>query len=180
MSLDETIPEDGDGSTSGTKISELAGAIRALRATLNDGELNDLGADDDIDFHNSKGINLADPTADQDAETKKHVADNYISKVGEQAIKGWIQFNGTGTIAIQDSHNVDSITDNGTGDYTVTWDTDFANDDYSAVVSSGQAFHQLYWDAPMAVGSLRITIYDSAHNLADEAYIAVIAIGDQS
>jgi hypothetical protein len=31
----------------------------------------------------------------------------------------WVNFNGTGTVAIRDSENVGSITDNGTGDYTV-------------------------------------------------------------
>ena len=32
----------------------------------------------------------------------------------------WVNFNGTGTIAIRDSVNVTSITDNGTGNYTAT------------------------------------------------------------
>lgn len=31
----------------------------------------------------------------------------------------WVNFNGTGTIAIRDSKNVSSLTDNGTGDYDV-------------------------------------------------------------
>ena len=35
-----------------------------------------------------------------------------------QGVKGWIDFNGTGTIAINDSYNVSGIVDNGTGDYT--------------------------------------------------------------
>lgn len=37
-----------------------------------------------------------------------------------QLAKAWINFNGTGTIAIRDSFNVSSITDNGTGDTTIT------------------------------------------------------------
>ena len=52
--------------------------------------------------------------------------------------KAWINFNGTGTIAIQDSFNVTSITDNGIGNYTVTFATDFANDDYAALRNSEQ------------------------------------------
>lgn len=35
--------------------------------------------------------------------------------------KAWVNFNGTGTVAIRDSFNVDSITDNGTGNYTVNF-----------------------------------------------------------
>jgi len=52
--------------------------------------------------------------------------------------KGWVNFNGTGTLAIRDSHNVSSVTDNGTGDYTVNWDVDMANANYSM---SGMASH---------------------------------------
>jgi hypothetical protein len=39
------------------------------------------------------------------------------------AARAWVNFNGTGTVAIRDSGNVSSITDNGTGDYTVNFTT---------------------------------------------------------
>ena len=35
--------------------------------------------------------------------------------------RAWVNFNGTGTVAIRASGNVTSITDNGTGDYTVNF-----------------------------------------------------------
>jgi hypothetical protein len=35
--------------------------------------------------------------------------------------RAWVNFNGTGTVAIRASFNVSSITDNGTGDYTVNF-----------------------------------------------------------
>jgi hypothetical protein len=38
---------------------------------------------------------------------------------GQYAAKAWVNFNGTGTVAILASGNVSSITDNGTGQYTV-------------------------------------------------------------
>lgn len=37
------------------------------------------------------------------------------------AAKAWVNFNGTGTVAIRAAFNVTSITDNGTGDYTVNF-----------------------------------------------------------
>ena len=37
--------------------------------------------------------------------------------------RAWVNFNGTGTVAIRASGNVSSITDNGTGDYTVNFAT---------------------------------------------------------
>jgi hypothetical protein len=45
--------------------------------------------------------------------------------------KAWVNFNGTGTVAIVGSFNVSSITDNGTGDYTINFTTAFANTNYA-------------------------------------------------
>ena len=47
--------------------------------------------------------------------------------------KAWVNFNGTGTVAIRASFNVTSITDNGTGDYTVNFTTAFADANYNFV-----------------------------------------------
>jgi hypothetical protein len=35
--------------------------------------------------------------------------------------RAWVNFNGTSTVAIRADYQVDSITDNGTGNYTVNW-----------------------------------------------------------
>ena len=45
--------------------------------------------------------------------------------------KAWVNFNGTGTVAIRASYNVSSITDNGTGDYTVNFATAMPDANYS-------------------------------------------------
>ena len=47
-----------------------------------------------------------------------------------------INFNGTGTISINDSFNVTSIFDRGTGRYTVNYDDDFTNTNYSGCVGA--------------------------------------------
>ena len=44
--------------------------------------------------------------------------------------KAWIRFNGSGTIAVTDSLNIASITDNGTGDYSNTFTNSMSNNDY--------------------------------------------------
>ena len=48
----------------------------------------------------------------------------------------WVNFNGTGTVAIRDSYNVSSITDNGTGKYTVNFDTAMANSGYASLLTA--------------------------------------------
>jgi len=50
--------------------------------------------------------------------------------------RAWVNFNGTGTVAIRESGNVSSITDNGTGDYTVNFTTAMPDANYVAVASS--------------------------------------------
>lgn len=52
-------------------------------------------------------------------------------------IGAWVNFNGTGTVAIRASGNVSSITDNGTGDYTVNITTALTDANYSAVGTCG-------------------------------------------
>jgi hypothetical protein len=51
--------------------------------------------------------------------------------------RAWVNFNGTGTVAIRGSGNVSSITDNGTGQYTVNLTTSMPDANYSAVASVG-------------------------------------------
>ncbi len=48
--------------------------------------------------------------------------------------KAWVNFNGSGTVAIRDSYNVGSITDNGTGIYVVNFSTAMTDTNYSAVM----------------------------------------------
>ena len=49
------------------------------------------------------------------------------------ACRAWVNFDGTGTVSIRESGNVSSITDNGTGDYTVNFTTAMPDANYSAV-----------------------------------------------
>lgn len=51
------------------------------------------------------------------------------------ACRAWVNFNGTGTVAIRASGNVSSITDNGTGDYTVNFATAMPDANFCGQVS---------------------------------------------
>lgn len=52
------------------------------------------------------------------------------------ACRAWVNFNGTGTVAINASGNVSSITDNGVGDYTVNFTTAMPDANYQVSMSS--------------------------------------------
>ena len=55
-----------------------------------------------------------------------------VATVAQGSAKAWVNFNGTGTVAIRASFNVSSITDNGTGDYTANFTNAMADADYAA------------------------------------------------
>jgi len=74
------------------------------------------------------------------------------------AARAWVNFNGTGTVAIRASGNVSSITDNGTGDYTVNFTTAMPDASYSfqgSNVGSSSAY-------PAIVGSSTVANTTSA------------------
>jgi len=50
-------------------------------------------------------------------------------------IKAWVNFNGTGTVAIRDSLNVASVTDNGTGDYTINFSSPLSSSNYAPLIT---------------------------------------------
>ena len=57
----------------------------------------------------------------------------YGSSAKAYGCRAWVNFNGTGTVAIRASGNVSSITDNGTGDYTVNFTTAMVDANYNFV-----------------------------------------------
>jgi hypothetical protein len=76
------------------------------------------------------------PSMQDAAEGGADTSLSNLTSAGEQMVcKAWVNFNGTGTVAIRDSHNVSSITDNGTGDYKVNFATSLNNTDYAVATS---------------------------------------------
>ena len=63
----------------------------------------------------------------------------YGSAATAYGCRAWVNFNGTGTVAIRASGNVSSITDNGTGDYTVNFTTAMVDANYSAVLTCNES-----------------------------------------
>lgn len=97
--------------------------------------------------------------------------------------KGWINFNGTGTIATRTSHNVSGISDLGTGLYQVDWDTDFSSANNVPVPGAGLPGFllnaSLISAGSIGAGSCQIATYTSAGTLTDADVITCVAFGDQ-
>jgi len=94
----------------------------------------------------------------------------------------WVNFKGTGTIATRDSVNVASLTDNGTGAYTVYYSNDFSATDY--VAHPVRPRNNLDGGATIitggfAVGTTQMQGYTlSSRTLEDQAYNFLSAHGD--
>jgi len=88
-----------------------------------------------------------------------------------QLCKAWVNFNGTSTVAIRASYNVSSITDNGTGDYTVNFTTALADANYATV---GTGSHESATTSDMRV------VYGTVRTASSARFITVYANGTAS
>jgi hypothetical protein len=61
----------------------------------------------------------------------------YGSVATAYGCRAWVNFNGTGTVAIRASGNVSSITDNGVGSYTINFTTAMPDTNYAVVCGNG-------------------------------------------
>jgi hypothetical protein len=163
-----TIAASGGGG-SGTVTSVSAGAGMSFTTITTSGSVA-MGTPSTI---TNTSTNTASGTSHNHALTGELVETTAGSPLYYGA-RAWVKFNGTGTVAINGSVNVSSITDNGVGAYTVNFSTAMPDDTYAL---SGQACfpsaHQgllgqnstLQYDANGvrigAVNSAAGTLYDS-------------------
>jgi hypothetical protein len=97
----------------------------------------------------------------------KTISQQQINATGNAPIyaaRAWVNFDGTGTVAIRGSGNVSSITDNGTGDYTVNFtiamqDVNFAAVCSAATSGTGSSTGAYTGDISTAVGSCRLRTF---------------------
>ena len=68
------------------------------------------------------------------------------------AAKAWVNFNGTGTVAIRAAFNVSSITDNGAGTYAINFTTPLEDANYSMQIAASLSFNLLNIFSP-AIGT---------------------------
>jgi hypothetical protein len=146
----------GEGITPGTTVSSIASTTVTLSANA--------GAtlsSDPVSFYSaSKVITPA--------------------TVGGMLCRAWVNFNGTGTVAIRASYNVSSITDNGTGDYTVNFTTAMVDANYSfgALCSSTSGANgyvaRIINSGHVTSSSLRVEIVDPGVAAADALFVGLL------
>lgn len=138
------------------------------------------------------GTNLT-ASSQSDEETGTSTT-SYTSPLNQQyhksSAKAWAIFVGSGTVNLVDNYNVSSITDNGTGDYTLNFTTSFSGQWY-ACAGMGQSDQggsdgsgnvvvsiRRQNTTPVA-GSLRIRTLDLDGTAVDASRVMVVCFGDQ-
>lgn len=77
-------------------------------------------------------------TGDSDFQSNFKINSSYGSSKEAYGVRAWIKFNGTGTVSINGSGGISALTDNGTGDYTITFNFTMPDTNY-ALVGAGSA-----------------------------------------
>ena len=119
-----TVPSDG--SVTESKIGSNAVTSAKLSYPLT--TFSSTGIDDNASA-NSLTI---------DSSSNLQFNSGYGSVTTVYGVRAWVNFNGTGTVAIQNSGNVSSVTDNGTGEYTINFASNFPDVNYCHLVGGTQ------------------------------------------
>ena len=106
-----------------------------------------------------------------------------IPALDQRMAKAWVNFNGTGTVAIRDSYNVSSITDNGTGSYSINFTTSLSNANYSVsgmCEESGTGYAHLFIDRTYAISTSSVHIQSIKENDSyyDATYVMAHVLGN--
>ena len=93
------------------------------------------------------------------------------------ACRAWVNFNGTGAVAIRASGNVSSITDNGVGDYTVNFTTAMPDIGYSCIWGNNkiviQSADQWFWYENPTTNSVSVRIYQGVNRDTDHISVSI-------
>jgi len=107
---------------------------------------------------------------------------------GQQLIPtAWVNFNGVGTVAIRDSEGVSSISDNGTGHYSINFSVAMANTNYAGVLfsnafngSNAGQFNNQHTGGFWPTSTSLCTIYSYSNTSVDASLNCVTIMGGQA
>jgi len=168
----------GIGTTSPAYKLDVSGTVNVVNGS--NGRIN-LGATTNYLYGDSAGnVIIGNNGGDRlqvDASGNLKFNSGYGSVATAFGCRSWVNFNGTGTVAIRASGNVSSITDNGVGIFTVNFTTALPAADYSVNYTAGSGTgtaNFIHTEAPCATYSTSAvqvktwnfngTAVDYAHN----------------
>jgi len=130
------ITLDGTNGINSSGVIVAPDGSASAPAITNDGDTNT-----GIFFPAADTIAFAEGGAEAmriDSSANLQFNSGYGSVATAYGCRAWVNFNGTNTVAIRASGNVSSITDGGTGDYTVNFTTAMPDANYATVLTATQ------------------------------------------
>ena len=119
-----------------------------------------------ITLNGSTGITTADIAA-----TTLTVNAGFGSNTTAYGVRAWVNFDGTGTVAIRDGGNVSSITDNGTGNYTINFTNNMPDVNYAvnaisaySLTTNGALLVEIFGFNNQTVSGVRVQNRNSSAN----------------
>jgi hypothetical protein len=105
-----------------------------------------------------------------------------IPALDKRMAKAWVNFNGTGTVAIRDSENVSSVTDNGTGDYIGNFAVAMANTNYcvTSANTNSESNNATLMPVTYATSSIRVSSRNGSGSSMDGSVLNVTVMGGQA
>ena len=107
----------------------------------------------------------------EDGSNNLQMNSGFGSSATAYGVRAWVNFTGTGTVAILESGNISSITDNGTGNYTINFTNNMTDKNYAvnaqqaaAATSNGAGFVEIFGFNNQTVSSVRIQVRTASGN----------------
>jgi len=181
--------EDSDNGTNYMGFKSPAAVTTSLSLVLPDGD----GTSGQYLSTNASGtlawssvVSQANQTA-MEAETNE---DTYVApdmvRYNPGVAKAWLNYNQSGSPAITGSYNITSVTDEGTGVFSVIIATDFSDATYTVAACAGPAANtsvavicSLQTSTPLAAGIADFQVNNSSGTLGDYSFIGLTFLGDQ-
>jgi hypothetical protein len=139
----------------------------------------------DLIFRRRTGASTSAESMRLDSSGNLQFNSGYGSVATAYGCRAWVNFNGTGTVAIREDGNVSSITDNGTGDYTVNFTTAMPDANFCVGIAAQQntGSSRLYGSVPVnssytwnSSSSIRVTFINQATAVANDPLHCCVSI----
>lgn len=138
-----------------------------------------LNVDTIVDKAGSGGSNVKMANTSTYVSDGGNVTQNTVQSLG----KAWALLDGTSTIALQDSFNIASVSDEGTGDYIFTVSNAFSSANFSCTANGRQSESPAWTAMTSSVGAtaattVRITSRNTSNTQTDQKQLHTQFMGD--
>jgi hypothetical protein len=137
-----------------------------------------LNVDTIVDKAGTSGPSLPNTTTIKMGNTSTYVSDggNVTQNTVQGLVKAWARLDGTGTIALADSFNNASTTDNGTGQYFFNFTNAFSNANYAVTIAAANT--QVIQSGANTTSQCKTLIRDSSSSPEDTDPVYNTNVGD--